>query len=158
MTNGMLTITIDSISERLLEARDLAKKASSQRPKKLSASGAMALHVADVTVAKLKAAAKLAEETRALIQERYRASIPLSEDPKEAADGIRAAEVGGISVRVTPVDGSERFSLKDYREAGHEITPEMRDAISTSKPFERWTVKDVRGPRRADAVELNTAS
>jgi hypothetical protein len=158
MTNGMLTVTIDSISERLLEARDLAKKARSQRPKKLSASGAMALHVADVTVAKLKAAAKLAEETRALIQERYRASIPLSEDPKEAAGGIRAAEVGGISVRVTPVDGSERFSLKDYREAGHEVTPEMRDAISTSKPFERWTVKDVRGPRRADAVELNTAS
>jgi hypothetical protein len=158
MSDAMLTIAVDSISAKLLEARDAAKKARGQQPKKLSASGAMLLHVADVTVAKLKAAAKLAEETRALIQERYRDSIPLSEDPKEAADGIRVAEVGGISVRVTPVDGSERFSLKDYREAGHEVTPEMRDAISTSKPYERWTVKDIRGPRRADAVELNTAS
>jgi hypothetical protein len=122
MHEPMLTIAIDTISTKLLEARDLAKKSRGREPKKLTGTGAMALHVADVTVSKLKAALELAEETRALIQQRYRDSIPLSEDPKEAADGIRSLEVGGIKVRITPVAGSERFSLKDYKAAGHQVT------------------------------------
>jgi hypothetical protein len=153
MHEPMLTIAIDTISTKLVKARDLAKKSRGETPKKLTGTGAMALHVADVTVSKLKAALELAEETRALIQQRYRDAIPLSEDPKEAADGIRSLEVGGIKVRITPVAGSERFSLKDYKAAGHQVTAAMRDAITTSKGYDRWTVKDVRGPRRADAVE-----
>lgn len=158
MHKPMLTIAIDTISNKLLEARDLAKKSRGETPKKLSATGAMALHVADVTVTRLDAALKLARETRALIQERYHDAVPLSEDPKEAAEGIRAAEVGGISVRITRVEGSDRFSLTAYKDAGHRVTDEMRDAISTSKPYDRWTVKDVRGPRRADAIEPSSVS
>lgn len=148
-----LTIAIDRISTQLLEARDLAKRTRAQKPKKLSPTGAVALHVADVTVAKLNAALKLAKETREHIEARYHDAIPLAEDPEDRAAGVREAEVAGIRVRVTPIDGSERLSLKDYKEAGHEVTPEMQEAITISKPFDRWTITDVRGPRRADAVE-----
>jgi hypothetical protein len=127
--------------------------ATRKPPSKLTPAGAKALHLADVAVAKLKAQLEQAEKRRAEMQARYRDLVPLSEDADERAKGIRAAEVGGFKIRIAPVAGSDRFSLKDYLEAGHKITAAMRDAMKRSKPFDRWTIKDVRGPRRADAVE-----
>ncbi len=61
--------------------------------------------------------------------------------------------VGGVSIRITPQESGERFSLTAYREAGHEVTPEMQDAISPGKPFDRWTLKPAAGPKKLKAVE-----
>jgi hypothetical protein len=87
------------------------------------------------------------------LRERYLALVPLSEDPAERRDGIRATTVGGFRVRVTPVAGSDRFSLKDYLALGHKVTNAMREAMKRSRDWHRWTIKDTRGPKRADAVE-----
>jgi hypothetical protein len=74
-------------------------------------------------------------------------------DPKERHAGVRAVTVGGFDVRVTPVTGTERFSLKRYRELGHKVTAAMRAAICPGADYDRWKIKDVRGRRRADAIE-----
>jgi hypothetical protein len=126
---------------------------SAQTPTKLTPHAAKKLHLADVTVAKLKAALEQAERERGELYDRYRDLVPLSDDPDERANGVRSATIGGFSIRVTPVEGTDRFSLTAYLKAGHKITAEMQTAMKRSKDFHRWTIRDVRGPRRADAVE-----
>lgn len=120
---------------------------------KLSADQARKLHDADVAVKKLKAALEEADKHSRELRDRYRDRVPISSDPKEAADGIRAATVGGVAIRITPQTSGERFSLTVYREAGHDITPEMQDAITAGKPFDRWTLKPAAGPKKLQAVE-----
>ena len=122
-------------------------------PPRLSAEQARKLHDADVAVAKLRAQLKIAEKTLNELEERYHPRIALSDDPGEAAKGIRVAEAGGVHVRVAPFTTAERFSLKAYREAGHKITAAMRDCISAGKPAARWTIKAVDGPKKLGAVE-----
>jgi hypothetical protein len=57
---------------------------------------------------------------------------------------------------VSTYEGGEFFSLKDYRAAGHPITPEMAPHVHPGDPRERWTWKDLRGPKSPDAVEPTT--
>lgn len=120
---------------------------------KLSADQARKLHDADVAVKKLKTALEAADKHNRELHDRYRGRVPLSEKPEEAADGIREAMVGGVAIRICPARSGESFSLKTYREAGHPITPEMREAISPGVPFDRWTVKPAAGPKKLKAVE-----
>lgn len=120
---------------------------------KLSADQARKLHDADVAVKKLKAALQAADKHSRELRDRYRDRVPISSDPKEAADGIRATTVGGVAIRITPQTSGEHFSLTVYREAGHEITAEMQEAISPGKPFDRWTLKPAAGPKKLKAVE-----
>jgi hypothetical protein len=75
------------------------------------------------------------------LRHRYRDRIPVSDKADEQAKGIRVTKVGGIRIRVAQSISAARLSLKRYREAGHEITPEMKAAISPGRPYERWTVK-----------------
>lgn len=119
----------------------------------LSAEQARKLHDADVAVKKLKARLEDAETHSRGLRARYRDRVPLSENPEEAANGIRVAMVGGVSIRITPQESGERFSLSVYREAGHDITPAMREAITPGKPFDRWTLKPAAGPKKLKAVE-----
>jgi hypothetical protein len=120
---------------------------------KLSAEQARKLHDADVKVKKLRAQLEDADKESRALRARYRERVPLSDKPEEAADGIRVATVGGVSIRITPQESGERFSLTVYREAGHEVTPEMQEAITPGKPFDRWTLKPAAGPKKLKAVE-----
>jgi hypothetical protein len=120
---------------------------------KLSADQARKLHAADVDVARLRAQLEKAENHQRELRARYRDRVPLSEDLEELNRGVRTCEVGGVTVRVTPMVSAERFSLTGYKAAGHGITPEMREHISDGKPYDRWTIKDSRGPAHLDRVE-----
>ncbi len=144
-------IAIDNVTAVLIHGRDKLRK--SPQAKKLNRPGAVAILTARVTVTKLEAALEVAKEIRDLVQGRYLHLIPLSKDEDERKKGIRITDVGGIKIRVTPVAGSERFNLSTYKEKGHTITPEMREAMKTSDGYDKWTVKDERGPRTAGAVE-----
>lgn len=120
---------------------------------KLSADQARKLHAADVDVARLKLALEAAEQRREDLRQAYRDRVPLSEDLEERAKGIRTTVAGGVTVRVFPLVSAARFSLTEYTKAGHGITDEMREHISPGKPYDRWTVKAVAGPKHLDAVE-----
>jgi hypothetical protein len=120
---------------------------------KLTADQARRLHAADVDVARLKAQLEEAEKHQKDLRGKYRDRVPLSDDLEERAKGIRACVVGGVTVRIFPMVSAERFSLSAYKAAGHGITPEMREHLSDGKPYDRWTVKDSRGPAHLDRVE-----
>lgn len=120
---------------------------------KLSAAQAKKLVLAEVKAAKLKAELEAAQRELAELHERYKPRLEPSTDPKDAGKDVLMAEVGGFRIRVSTFVGGDYFSLKDYRTAGHPITPEMAEHIRTGDPRERWTWKDLRGPRRPDAVE-----
>ena len=78
-----------------------------------------------------------------MVRARYRPLLPDREEVK----------VGGWRIKRTEVDGAEYFSLRDYRDAGHEITAEMAEHLERRDPHERWTVKDLKGPAAPGAVE-----
>jgi hypothetical protein len=122
-------------------------------PRKLTASQARKLHDAYVAVKQLEAQLRVAKDTLGGLEDSYRERIPLSPEPLEAASGIRAIEAGGVTIRVTPFTTGERFSLKAYRELGHEVTEEMRAAITPGQPAEKWTIKAAKGPKKIGAVE-----
>jgi len=96
---------------------------------------------ADTRVRQLRAELEQAEGELAKARERYHARIPLSRDKDERKRKIRTASIGGVTVRVTPTRTGDKLSLKRYCDAGHEITPEMREAITPGRPYDRWTVK-----------------
>jgi hypothetical protein len=123
------------------------------KTRKLNAAQARALVLATVTVEKLKASLDAASERLVELRAKYRPLIPASEDPKDAGKDVREVTAGGFRIRVSTFEGGEYFSLKDYRAAGHPITEEMAEHIRAGDPRERWTWKDLRGPRRPDAVE-----
>lgn len=125
--------------------------ATETRPK-LSASQARKLEQAEVRAAKLKAELDEAEGERNELRARYKARLPQSDEPKDRGKNVCQAIAGGILVRVSSFLGGEYFSVADYREAGHTVTPEMQMFISRS-PRERWTVKSIKGPKTSRAVE-----
>lgn len=108
---------------------------------KLTADQARRLHEADQAAARARVELERANKKLTELRDRYRPRVPLSTDKAEREKGVRVTAVAGISVRVTPASSGERFSLSKYKEAGHEITAEMRDAITSGKPYDRWTVK-----------------
>lgn len=120
---------------------------------KLNASQARALHRAEVEATRLKVALAEAEKARDQLRERYRDLVPLSTDVDERAKGVRETEVAGVTVRIFPRVSGESFSLSDYKKAGHGVTDEMREHIKPGRPYDRWTVKDARGPAHLDRVE-----
>lgn len=76
------------------------------------------------------------------------------EHMKEERDEIRArlrphikdkteTIAGGISVKVTPVPGPQRFDLSAATKAGHAIPDHLTPFITVGKGYERWTVKRV---------------
>jgi hypothetical protein len=66
---------------------------------------------------------------------------------------VRVATAGGWHLRVTRFSGGERFSLKNFKAAGHKITKAMREHITPGSPQVRVTVKRVDGPTKPGAVE-----
>ena len=119
--------------------------------RKFTATQAKALDRAETRVATAKAELEAAEEARRELRDRYHDLVPVSEDPEEAAKGIRVAAAGGITVRIAPMVSGETFRFREYKLAGHPVTPEMAEFLKDGKPYDRWTV---RGPRKtADAVE-----
>lgn len=122
-------------------------------PNKLSAAQARALIAAEVGFEKLKAAIDAAKIKRAELRARYKLRIPPSTDPKDAGKDVRQVEVGGFRIRVSTFAGRETFSLSEYRKAGHPITDEMAPFVGSGEQVERWTWKDLRGPKSPDAVE-----
>jgi hypothetical protein len=120
---------------------------------KLSAAQAKQLVTAEVEAAKLKAELEAANRRVAELRERFKPRLAPSEDPKDAGKDVLVAEAGGFLIRCATFVGGDYFSLKAYREAGHEITPAMAEHIHSGDPRERWTWKDLRGPRHPDAVE-----
>lgn len=122
-------------------------------PRKLNAAQARALVAAEVAASKLKAALEKAVEKRDELRGRYKLRIPASTDPKDADKDVRQVEVAGFRIRVSSYAGGESFSLKDYKAAGHPITAEMAPHVHSGDPREKWTWKDLRGPKSPDAVE-----
>lgn len=120
---------------------------------KLTASQARKLALKEVRVAQLKAQLEAEQAELADLHEQYKPRLQPSTDPRDAGKDVVMAEVGGFRIRCSTFIGGDYFSLKDYRTAGHPVTEEMAEHIRPGDPRERWTVKDLRGPRRPDAVE-----
>lgn len=56
------------------------------------------------------------------------------------------AEGAGHIIKTWIGGGGEIFKLKEYREAGHPITPEMKPFIEARSTFRQWTVTPIEGP------------
>jgi hypothetical protein len=121
----------------------------------LSAAQAKALVLAEVAVGKLEAELDAAKQEREKLRKRYKVRLQPSTEKKDRGKDVVQAEAGGFLIRCSTFTGGSRFSLKSYIEAGHKITAAMRDHISPGDQQERWSWKDLRGPRRPDAVEIN---
>lgn len=121
----------------------------------LRAEQAKKLVLAEVKAAKLKAELKAAERERDDLRERYKPRLLPSTKKDDAGKDVLEAEVGGFLIRVSSFKGGDRFSLSDYLTAGHKLTAAMREHVSAGGPQERWSWKDLRGPRRPDAVEIS---
>lgn len=124
--------------------------------KKLTASQARKLAKLEARTAKAKAAYEALRDELGEVHAEYKPLLPPSTDPKDAGRDVRQHKVGGFLVRVSTFLGGDYFSLKDYREAGNQVTDEMRPFVRAGDPRERWTVKDLRGPRDPDAVDPAT--
>lgn len=107
----------------------------------ITASQAKQLLRADDEVRKRRAQLEEAERDREEVRKRLRPRVPLSSKKEEKAKRVRAVTIAGISIRISPAESGSRFSLSRYREAGHQVTEEMKDAITPGKPYDRWTVK-----------------
>lgn len=118
---------------------------------KLQKREALKLHDAEIAVAKAKRALEDAEERRQELRARYIDRVPLSEDPEEAAKGVRTTVAGGIKVRITPQVSGAYFNLSAYIKAGEVVTSAMGRHIRDGKEYDRWTVTGP--PKAADAVE-----
>lgn len=126
--------------------------AAPARPRKLSAAQARQLAKATARAQRAKAVADAAKRELDDLHARFKPLLPPSADPKDAGKDVLQAEAGGFLVRVSTFEGGEYFSLKDYREAGGTITEEMQPYVHRGDPRERWTVKDLRGPKDPEAV------
>lgn len=124
--------------------------------RKLTASQAKRLAKLTAAAARAKAIADAAKRELQEAQAQYKDLIPPSDDPKDAGKDVRQIEVGGFRVRVSTFAGGEYFSLKDYREAGGKITVEMAPHVHTGDDREKWTVRDLRGPKDPEAVNPAT--
>lgn len=123
---------------------------------KLTASQARALHRAEVDVARLKVALETAEKRRDDLRGTYRELVPLSEDLEERAKGVRTAAVGGVIVRITPIEGQENFSIERFLANGGSKAV-LEPGMKLGRGYDRWTVKDARGPSHIDRVEPQTS-
>ena len=121
--------------------------------KKLTASQARKLAKLEARTAQAKAAWESMKRDLDQLHAEYKPLLPVSTDPDDEGKDVRQLEVGGFRVRVSTFAGGEYFSLKDYRGAGHQVTDEMREHIRDGDERERWTVKDLRGPRGPDSVQ-----
>jgi hypothetical protein len=122
------------------------------QPPALSAAQARKLVLAEVKAAKLRAELETAEAERDELRQRYKPRLQPSTETKDAGKNVLQAVAGKLLIRCTSFMSGEYFGLKDYREAGHPVTPEM-EAFIQRYPRERWSWRDLRGPRRPDAVE-----
>jgi hypothetical protein len=120
---------------------------------KLSAAQARKLERAEVKAAQLEAQLEEAKARRDTLRRRYKSRLQPSTEKRDRGKNVLQAIAGGILVRVSSFRGGDYFSLKDYREAGHEVTPAMRPFIRPGDPRERWTVKSLAGPKTSGAVE-----
>jgi hypothetical protein len=127
--------------------------AAPQKPKKLSATQAVLWATAEVAVLQAKAAWEAAKAEAEKLRARYEDRLEPSADPKDAGKDVKVGVAGGWQIRFTRFTGGERFSIKEYRAAGHKVTPEMRPFISAGDPQVRVTVKRVKGPTKPGAVE-----
>lgn len=124
--------------------------------RKLTAAQAKRLAKLTAAAARAKAIADAAKRALQEAQDQYRDLIPPSTDPKDAGKDVRQIEVGGFRVRVSTYAGGDYFSLKDYREAGGRITVAMAPHVHAGEDREKWTVKDLRGPKDPEAVNPAT--
>lgn len=60
-------------------------------------------------------------------------------------DGI-GAEGAGHVIKHWMGGGGEIFKLKEYRDAGHPITPEMAPFVEQRSKYHQWSVKPIDGP------------
>ena len=117
---------------------------------KLQARDARAIHDVETAIAKLKRELEDLETRRQDLRARHLDKIPLSDDPDEAAKGIRKIVAGGIKIRVAPQVSGDYFNLTAYRKE-HPLTEAMKAHIKPGKPYDRWTVNGP--PKTHDAVE-----
>lgn len=126
---------------------------SATATRKLGAREVRAIVDAEIAAAKAKAEHDRLAGARDELRERYKPRIPPSSEAKDVGRDVRQVEAGGLRVRVSTFAGGEYFSLKEYREAGGQITAAMEPHVHAGDPRERWTVKDLAGPKRPDAIE-----
>jgi hypothetical protein len=107
-------------------------KAPSPRPK-LSARECRALARADTKYKKAQRAEKKAKGERQVLIEKARAKVTLDE----------WVIAGGWAIKITEQNSGQRFSLKDFLEAGHKVTTAMRKFISDGTDSPRlWVALD----------------
>lgn len=123
------------------------------QPKKLTAKQVTAW--ADALVQLEQARARVSELDKQCkeLLERYEPLMEASSDPDDADKDVKVAEAGGWRVRVSRYQGSESFSLKDYKVAGHEVTPQMAECIKPGGLRTKVTTKRLAGRTRPGAVE-----
>lgn len=101
-------------------------------PPTLTRAEASALAKADREYWKTKAAFETAKDARAGLLEKHAAKLP-------AGEWIEA--FGKLFRRSTRTTG-ERFSLKDFRDAGLKVTKHMARFVSAARPYDVLDVRD----------------
>lgn len=138
---------------RTLTRKPIPRKRTAAEPKKLTAAIAIKWATAEVELLQAKAKVTELEEKVADYRKRYADRLAPSDDPKDAGKDIKVGRAGGWQIRVAHFTGGERFSLKDYRTAGHKITAAMKPFVNPGSPQIRVTVRRLAGPTKPGAVE-----
>lgn len=109
--------------------------APTTRPK---LNGAIAKTIVAVIVAYQRAdrALKEAKRERSEKLPKYKELVPV---------GIEVEGAGHIIKRWT-AGGGQVFSLKEYLEAGHQVTAEMAPFVHDRDSYDQWSAKPIEGP------------
>lgn len=100
--------------------------------------GAIAKTIVALIVAYKRAdrAVKEAKREKAEKLPKYADLVPYGTEVEGAGHIIKRWQGGGGQV----------FSLKDYLEAGHQITPEMADFVNDRETYDQWSATPIEGP------------
>jgi hypothetical protein len=105
------------------------------RPK-LNGAVAKTIVAAIVAYKRADRALKEAKRKRSETLPKYRDQVPLGVEVEGAGHIIKRWEAGGGQV----------FSLKDYLEAGHEVTTEMAPFVHDRETYDQWSATPIEGP------------
>lgn len=121
--------------------------------RKLSASQALKWATAEVAVKQANAALDGLRAKRQELRDRYESRLEASTDPADKGKNVKVATAGGWHLRFTRFTGGRSFSLTEYEDAGHAITPEMAPHVKPGSAQVRVTVTRTAGPTKPGAVE-----
>lgn len=120
--------------------------------RKITAKQLLVWTTALAVLGKARAAVEVAEEKADEMLARYEKLLEPSTEKRDKGKDVKVGVAGGLGIRVTRYKGRRVFSLKDFEEAGNEVTPEMEAHIHRPDQV-RVTWRKLSGPIKPDAVE-----